>query len=41
MSLTSKKQILIGPSSKKQEMFLNSNATITLAGGAAKQIWSL
>lgn len=28
-------QIIIGPASKKQEMFLNSNATITLAGGAA------
>jgi hypothetical protein len=31
------KQIVIGPASKKQEMFLNSDATITLAGGAAKQ----
>jgi len=29
------KQIVIGPASKKQEMFLNSTATITLAGGAA------
>lgn len=29
------KQIIIGPASKKQEMFLNSDATITLAGGAA------
>jgi predicted phage terminase large subunit-like protein len=28
-------QITIAPASKKQEMFLNSNATITLAGGAA------
>lgn len=28
-------QIVIGPASKKQEMFLNSDATITLAGGAA------
>ena len=28
-------QLFIGPASKKQEMFLNSNATITLAGGAA------
>jgi len=28
-------QVIIGPASKKQEMFLNSNATITLAGGAA------
>ncbi len=28
-------QLIIGPASKKQEMFLNSNATITLAGGAA------
>jgi len=29
------KQITIAPASKKQEMFLNSDATITLAGGAA------
>jgi len=29
------KQTVIGPASKKQEMFLNSDATITLAGGAA------
>lgn len=29
------KPVMIGPSSKKQEMFLNSDATITLAGGAA------
>ena len=29
------KQIVIGPASKKQAMFLNSDATITLAGGAA------
>jgi len=28
-------QLVIGPASKKQEMFLNSDATITLAGGAA------
>ena len=28
-------QITIAPASKKQEMFLNSDATITLAGGAA------
>jgi predicted phage terminase large subunit-like protein len=28
-------QITISPASKKQEMFLNSDATITLAGGAA------
>jgi predicted phage terminase large subunit-like protein len=28
-------QIMIAPASKKQEMFLNSDATITLAGGAA------
>ena len=28
-------QLIIGPASKKQEMFLNSDATITLAGGAA------
>jgi predicted phage terminase large subunit-like protein len=28
-------QITIAPASKKQEMFLNSEATITLAGGAA------
>lgn len=27
--------IVIGPASKKQEMFLNSNTTITVAGGAA------
>ena len=27
--------VVIGPASKKQEMFLNSDATITLAGGAA------
>ena len=27
--------VIIGPASKKQEMFLNSDATITLAGGAA------
>jgi hypothetical protein len=30
-------QQIIGPASKKQEMFLNSDADITLAGGAAKQ----
>jgi len=29
------KQVVISPASKKQEMFLNSDATITLAGGAA------
>lgn len=28
-------QLVIGPASKKQELFLNSDATITLAGGAA------
>lgn len=28
-------QLVIGPASKKQEMFLNSDATITVAGGAA------
>ncbi len=28
-------QVTIAPASKKQEMFLNSDATITLAGGAA------
>ena len=28
-------QLIIGPASKKQELFLNSDATITLAGGAA------
>jgi predicted phage terminase large subunit-like protein len=28
-------QVIIGPASKKQELFLNSEATITLAGGAA------
>lgn len=28
-------KIVIGPASKKQEIFLNSDATITLAGGAA------
>ena len=28
-------QVVIGPASKKQELFLNSDATITLAGGAA------
>ncbi len=28
-------QLVIGPASKKQEMFLNSAATITVAGGAA------
>ena len=28
-------QVIIAPASKKQEMFLNSDATITLAGGAA------
>ena len=28
-------QIVIGPASKKQEMFLNSDTTITLAGGSA------
>ena len=27
--------ILLAPASKKQEIFLNSDATITLAGGAA------
>lgn len=31
----SKERVIIGPASKKQETFLNSNATITLAGGAA------
>lgn len=31
----SDKPLVIGPASKKQEMFLNSDATITLAGGAA------
>lgn len=29
------KQYVLSPASKKQEMFLNSDATITLAGGAA------
>lgn len=29
------KPTIIGPASKKQELFLNSDATITLAGGAA------
>jgi len=29
------KQVVIGPASKKQELFLNSDSTITLAGGAA------
>jgi len=28
-------QVVIGPASKKQELFLNSDATITVAGGAA------
>ena len=28
-------QKVYAPASKKQEMFLNSDATITLAGGAA------
>ena len=28
-------QLIFAPASKKQEMFLNSNSTITLAGGAA------
>ncbi len=28
---------ILAPASPKQELFLNSNATITLAGGAAKQ----
>lgn len=28
-------QMILGPASKKQEIFLNSNSTITLAGGAA------
>jgi predicted phage terminase large subunit-like protein len=28
-------QVIIGPASKKQELFLNSDSTITLAGGAA------
>lgn len=28
-------KIVVGPASKKQEMFLNSDATITLCGGAA------
>lgn len=31
----SNERIIIGPASKKQEMFLNSDTTITLAGGAA------
>lgn len=30
-----KEQITIGPASKKQELFLNSDSTVTLAGGAA------
>lgn len=32
---------IYAPASKKQELFLNSKATITIAGGAAKQNWSL
>jgi hypothetical protein len=28
-------QLIFAPASKKQEMFLNSTATITIAGGAA------
>lgn len=32
---------IYAPASKKQELFLNSNTTITIAGGAAKQNWSL
>lgn len=27
--------LMLAPASKKQEIFLNSDATITLAGGAA------
>ena len=33
--MTQAKQIVVGPASKKQEMFLHSDSTITLAGGAA------
>lgn len=33
--------IVIGPASKKQEQFLNSDSTITLAGGAAGLTWPL
>lgn len=33
MQKEKQKQIVIGPASKKQELFLNSDATITLAGG--------
>lgn len=28
-------KLILAPASKKQEIFLNSDATITLAGGAA------
>lgn len=31
----SKERVIVGPASKKQEIFLNSDATITLAGGSA------
>ena len=41
LELSKTEQVRIGPASKKQELFLNSDATITLAGGAAKQNWSL
>lgn len=34
-------QKIYAPASRKQELFLNSKATITIAGGAARQIWSL
>ena len=30
------KKVVLAPASKKQEMILNSDADITLAGGAAK-----
>jgi predicted phage terminase large subunit-like protein len=33
--MQNEKQVVIGPASKKQELFLNSDSTITLAGGAA------
>lgn len=32
-----KQSLVLSPASKKQEQILNSDATITLAGGAAKQ----
>jgi predicted phage terminase large subunit-like protein len=35
MSDNSNRELVLAPASKKQELFLNSNATITLAGGSA------